>query len=55
MKTVAVIPEPQVNAELEIPQEPLDDFSVKPEPIGTMSVGLSQSLYFSISPEAVAV
>jgi hypothetical protein len=32
VKTVAVTPEAQVNFELEMPQEPLDDFKVKPEP-----------------------
>jgi len=33
VKTVAVTPEPQVKVdELEIPQEPFDDFSVNPEP-----------------------
>ena len=32
LNTVAVTPDPQVNAELEIPHEPLDDFNVNPEP-----------------------
>ena len=31
MKTVAVTPEAHVNFELEMPQEPLEDFKVKPE------------------------
>jgi hypothetical protein len=29
---VAVVPDPQVNVELEIPHEPFDDFKVNPEP-----------------------
>lgn len=32
-KTVAVTPDPQVNAEFETPHEPFDVFSVKPEPL----------------------
>lgn len=32
MKTVAVVPEAQVKVELTIPQVPLDDVKVKPEP-----------------------
>jgi hypothetical protein len=32
VKTVAVTPDAQVNVELEIPQGPLEDFNVKPEP-----------------------
>lgn len=49
MKTVAVTPEAQVKVELEIPQLPLEDVKVKPEPtqsqlvggIGTRDVGIS--------------
>jgi hypothetical protein len=29
---VAVVPDPHVNVELEIPHEPFDDFKVNPEP-----------------------
>ena len=32
MKTVAVLPDAQLKAELTIPQAPLDDVKVKPEP-----------------------
>lgn len=32
MNTVAVTPEPQVKVELEMPQLPLEDFNVKPDP-----------------------
>jgi hypothetical protein len=33
VNTVAVTPDPQVKVEvLEIPQEPFEDFNVKPEP-----------------------
>ena len=35
VKTVAVIPDAQVNVELEIPQGPLEDFNVKPEPVSS--------------------
>jgi hypothetical protein len=34
VNTVAVTPEPQVKVELEIPQEPLEDFNVNPDPEG---------------------
>lgn len=37
VKTVAVTLEPQVKIEFEIPQEPLDDFRVKPEPIQSLN------------------
>ena len=37
VKTVAVTLEPQVKIEFEMPQEPLDDFSVKPEPIQSLN------------------
>jgi hypothetical protein len=33
VKTVAVTPDPQVKVELEIPQDPFDDFRVNPEPL----------------------
>jgi hypothetical protein len=33
VKTVAVTPDPQMKVELEIPQEPFDDFRVNPEPL----------------------
>ena len=37
VKTVADTLEPQVKIEFEIPQEPLDDFRVKPEPIQSLN------------------
>jgi hypothetical protein len=33
VKTVVVTPDPQVNVELTIPQFPLEEVRVKPEPI----------------------
>ncbi len=33
VKTVAATPEPQVKVELEMPQLPLEDLSVNPDPI----------------------
>jgi hypothetical protein len=34
VNTVAVTPEPQLKIELEIPQAPLEDFNVNPDPEG---------------------
>ena len=55
VKTVAVTPDAQVNIELEIPQGPLEDFNVKPEPVSTSVSILREDGQTFASPEAVAV
>lgn len=55
VKTVAVTPDAQVNVELEIPQGPLEDFNVKPEPVSLESAFSQELAQDCTLPEAVAV
>ena len=55
VKTVAVTPDPQVKIEFEIPQEPLEDFRVNPEPAKYQRNFHFMFVLLSDSPDAVAV